>query len=102
MQKQQVTPANDLFALGVVLYQALVGERPFRGTSVDELLEQITQRPLPALPQQFAELRPLLEILLSADAEQRLSVVAPLNEQFETIDTANVLWGEKQRFEVTM
>lgn len=93
LQKQQVTPANDLFALGVVLYQALVGERPFRGASVDELLEQITQRPLPALPQQFAELRPLLEILLSADAEQRLSVVAPLDEQFETI--RQIYFGEK-------
>lgn len=42
---------SDLFALGVILYELLIGEFLFLGTDVEELYRQIQQRELPRVEQ---------------------------------------------------
>jgi eukaryotic-like serine/threonine-protein kinase len=50
-------PASDQYALGVVVYEWLCGERPFEG-SVSELIAQHLSMPPPPLRERVAEIPP--------------------------------------------
>jgi serine/threonine protein kinase len=74
---------TDLYALGVILYQMLTGEKPFTGDTTDAILDQHHNAPVPRLPPQLAAYQALLDKLLAKDAAQRLSNA---REVTETID----------------
>lgn len=55
-QAKTISPATDLYALGVVAFQCLTGGLPFAGAAVDELERAILQDP----PQRPSRLNPQL------------------------------------------
>jgi hypothetical protein len=61
-EARDVGPETDVFSLGVMLYEMLAGERPFRGASVHEVIGRIILME----PQPPSQLRPGLDPLLEA------------------------------------
>jgi eukaryotic-like serine/threonine-protein kinase len=57
LRGEAATPASDVYSLGVTMYEALTGDRPFKGDSPMEIAQAVlTTKPTP-----LAELRPDLD-----------------------------------------
>jgi eukaryotic-like serine/threonine-protein kinase len=72
---EDVVPASDLFAFGLLLYEMLVGERPFSGRSSMDVMLKLTQEPLPRLPAPLTDtaLARYLDRLTEKEPENRFS-----------------------------
>ena len=64
---------TDMYSLGIMMYEMLVGEKPFLGKTEIETIANSIQNPIPKLPSALKEFQPLLESLLAKTPEDRLS-----------------------------
>jgi len=89
MGQADVGPASDLFALGVILYEILTGQTPFRGpTPMATLLKVTTEQPLPpseAAPEREVA-RELERICLRALAKQPAERQGSAREIFDAVE----------------
>lgn len=68
---EPATVQSDLYALGILLYEMLVGEKPYTGSNLGEVLQKQLFDPLPQLPENLTAYQPLLNTLLAKLPEQR-------------------------------
>jgi len=87
LSKSKVSPASDVYSLGVIYYQVLTGEKPFSGDSTLHIARQILKKPPPDMKKRCPGLPPGLnetvKKMLSKDPLQRPSaaeVLAALKE----------------------
>ncbi len=82
---QRVDRRADLYSVGVILFELLVGARPFRGDTFGKLLVEVTSRPAPPLPPTLRSGEPtppglaaLVERCLAKSPDQRFASAAAL------------------------
>ncbi len=61
----------DIYSLGIILYEMLTGEKPYKSRSIVDLIVQHKQAPIPQLPDEFSSYQPLLELMLAKRRSDR-------------------------------
>jgi serine/threonine protein kinase len=80
---------SDLYSLGVILYQMLIGEKPYVGATTDEILKQHRSAALPLLPGHLSVHQALLNKLLAKDPSQRFGSAREVLEALEENQAAS-------------
>ena len=66
-----VDPRSDLYSLGVILYEMLTGQRPFRGSTIIAIIQSHRNDPIPVLPPELSNFQRLIDALLAKDPRDR-------------------------------
>lgn len=64
---QTVDQRSDFYSLGVMFYELLTGQKPYRARTAEELLDLHLNAPVPLLPPPHQHLQPVLERLMAKD-----------------------------------
>jgi serine/threonine protein kinase len=83
------TPATDVYALGVILYQLLTGDAPYVGTQRKDVMQQHIQAPIPSLklrrPDLPGELDDVIATAMAKQAADRFSQPGALANAYHAI-----------------
>ncbi len=71
---------SDIYSLGVIFYEMLTGEKPYRADSAMGIIYKHAQAPIPLLRPRFAKYQALLNMMLAKLPEDRLQSAAEIEE----------------------
>jgi serine/threonine-protein kinase len=86
---QTVDHRTDIFSLGVVIYEMICGQRPFKGGTIVDMLHSIVNNPPRPLahfnPRAPARLQAILSRALAKDPQDRYQTMATLRDDLKAL-----------------
>jgi class 3 adenylate cyclase len=71
--------STDIYSMGAVFFNMLTGEKPYKGESLEAIVQQHLHSPVPKLPAHYRHLQFFLDRMMAKDKEQRYSAPALLD-----------------------
>jgi serine/threonine-protein kinase PpkA len=79
----EVSGRSDIYSLGVILYELLMGKKPYRGNSIAAIIGMHISAPVPTLGEEWHDLQFLLDKMMAkkaadrfGDAEELITAIA--------------------------
>jgi serine/threonine-protein kinase PpkA len=76
---------GDLYSLGILLYEMLVGSLPYVGKTLSEIFAAHLAAPVPRLPQRVLRYQPIIDRLLAKDPADRYPSAALFIEDLNAV-----------------
>ena len=64
---------TDIYSMGAVFFNMLTGEKPYKGETLEDIVQQHLHAPVPKLPARYRHLQFFLDRMMSKDKEDRYS-----------------------------
>lgn len=80
----------DIYSLGVILYEMLTGQKPYRGESVIDIVLLHKQAPIPRLPNELAQYQPLLDLMMAKRPRDRFRDAAAMTHYIANMQATGV------------
>jgi serine/threonine protein kinase len=71
---------SDIYSLGVIFYEMLTGDKPYRADTAMGIIYKHAQAPIPLLPARLARYQMLMNLLLAKAPADRLQCAAEVEE----------------------
>ena len=81
----QLDTRSDLYSLGIVFYEMLAGNPPYRGSDAVDISIQHVKNPIPELPEALAPLQPVIDKLLAKSADDRYALAKDLISDLDAL-----------------
>ena len=76
----RVDERSDIYSLGIIFFEMLTGEKPFRADTAMGIIYLHANAPVPLLPPRFAQYQALLNMMLAKAPDDRLQSAAEIDE----------------------
>ena len=80
-----VDARSDIYSLGCILYEMLTGEKPYKASTVFDVVMQHKEGQIPRLPDDLSEYQPLIDKMMAKDPEDRPASAEELLEDIHEI-----------------
>lgn len=71
-----VDQRSDIYSFGIMFYEMLTGQRPFKGNTVIAIIQSHRNDPIPVLPEGLSSFQRLIDGLLAKEPHERFPSVA--------------------------